>query len=399
MTPIGYLNIDADGKIAGKFYDHEKQTSLITLGRSLRRVEKDPLIAPLIRSFFDWYLVEPRTLKQSAQYMNHLGIKSPRFKGKYSISMIERILKNPFYSGQMRYEHELFSGVHDPIITSREFSDIQSYLSGKSHPMLVKHDFVYRGLIQCAECGCSIVGVRKKKLSGKEYEYYTCSKRRGTCGQKPLKPAEIDIQVHEKLQAVYIDERVWELCKKLIKLHFASQLEKQGSHVEQWGRDLSLLDKKLANLLDAHLSETVTKEDYIAKKNELLNEKAHIEQKIKDGGSSTRHWLLDAETFFDKAHHAFTRFADPDVDISEKKQILRSIGWNLRLFDGNLEWHYKKPFDILATQILDLQPVGTNAFVNYNKKTSSFAESPLLIESWRDAWVQCQICRGVSRAF
>lgn len=381
MAPVGYLNIDKDGKIAGKFYDHAKQTMLLAFGRALKRVEQDPIIGPLMRAFFSWYLLEPRTLRQGADYINRLGIKSSRFKGKFSTSMVERILRNPFYAGLMRYEGELYPGGHDPIITYREFCDIQAFLSGKSHPVLVHHEFVYRGLVQCGECGCAIVGVRKKKPSGKEYEYYTCSKRRAPCGQRPMKPDGINEQVHRFLRDVSIDERVWRLCKQLVKLYFEQHTEQQINIAEQWGRDLALIERKLGNLLDAQISDLISKDDYIAKKNLLLAERVHIEQKIREGGDNARHWLLNAESFFDKAHHAFERFADPDVTIAEKKNILRDIGWNLRLTDGKLTWEYKKPFDVLAERAMTLSTVGTHELGQDKKKNTSLEREVLF---WRD---------------
>lgn len=381
MAPIGYLNIDATGKIAGKFYDHEKQSLLIALNRPLQRVEKDPLLAPLMRNFFEWYLSGSYTLKQSAGYINHLGIKSSRYKGKFSTSMVDRVLRNPFYTGQMRYEGELFPGVHDAILSPGEFQKIQDHITGKSHPVFVKHDFVYRGFLQCGECGCAIVGVHKKKLNGKEYEYYSCSKRRGECVQRPVKPEEINQQVAQYLKNVRIDARVWELCKKLLKLHFGEQLGKQETYTKSWANDLVSIDKKLHNLLNSHLEEVVSKEAYILMKNELMNERARAEEKLRDGGNNTRHWLLDAEHFFDKAHHAYSRFMDPTVTLGEKKSILRDIGWNLRLNNGIVEWHYQKPFDVLALQILDFKTVGTPKFGEDKKKNTSSNEEVVF---WRD---------------
>lgn len=381
MAPAGYLNIDANGRIAGKFYDHDKQSLLMSLGRPLRRIEKDPTTAPLLRDFFEWYLADSRTLKQSAEYINQLGIKSARYKVKFTTSMVERILRNPFYTGQMRYEGELFPGIHDPILSSKEFKIIQEHLTGRAHPVLVKHDYVYRGLVRCDECGCAIVGVHKKKPSGKEYEYYTCSKRRGPCGQRPLKPTDIDAQVHDRLRNVYIDQRVWELCRKLLKLHFGEQIGKQATLSEKWANDLAVIDRRLGNLLDAHVDETISKQDYISKKNELLSERANIEERLRDGGKNTHHWLLDAEDFFDKARHAYSRFADPTVTLPVKKLILRDIGWNLRLNNGILIWHYKKPFDVLATRVLDFKTVGTPVLGEDKKKTTSLEGE---VAFWRD---------------
>ena len=376
MAVIGYLNIDSNGKIAGNFYDHEKQTLLMDVGRPLRRIEIDPIVGTLIRRFFDWYLAENHTLAESVKFINDMGIRSPRFKGKFSKSMVERILRNPFYTGQMRYEGELFPGNHDAMLSVQEFEEIQRRLSLKKHQKLVKQEFVYRGLVKCAECGCSIVGIRKIKPTGKLYEYYTCSKRRGSCSQAPLKPESIDWQVEERLQSVSIDERVWKLCKELLKLHYGQQIEGQVHLREKWEKDMQSIDRRLGKLLDGYVDETIDKESYSAKKNELLRDKRSLEEKLQDGSESTKHWLLDAEEFFDKAHYAYERFADPSSPLEVRQGVLKSIGWNLRLSNGNLEWDYKKPFDILAQRQTVPVAVGTRQFRQDKKKNASaYAEA------------------------
>ncbi len=381
MAPVGYLNVDAQGKIAGNFYDHDKQTQLLKLGRPLRRIEKDPVLAPLIRQFFDYYLAEYRTLKEAAAFMNSLGVKSIRRHGRYSISMVERILKNPFYTGQLRYEGELFAGVHDPIISTKEFELISQRFNGHSHPKVVSYDFVYRGLVRCAECGCSVVGVHKVKPSGKEYEYYTCSKRKGECGQRPSKPADIDIQVEERLRAIQIDERVWELCKKLLHLHYAEQVDSQVLIREKWQKDLGNVDKRTNALLELYISGLLDKEDYTKKKNELLSEKMALTEKLSDSGQATTNWLQQTEDFFGLAHAAYEIFKSPQTTLARKKQIVQDIGWNLEISEGKLNWQYKKPFDFLVERQPAKVSVGTRKYGLAKKKNTSLEREVVF---WRD---------------
>lgn len=384
VAPVGYLNIDAEGKIAGKFYDHEKQTKLIELGRPLRRIEKDPILAPFMRQFFEYCISEYRTLKEAAAFMNSLGMKSPRYRTKYSISMVEKILKNPFYTGQLRYEGELFPAVHDPIISKKEFETITDRFVARSHPKVVSYEFVYRGLVHCAECGGAIVGVHKIKPSGKEYEYYTCSKRKGACAQKPLKPAEIDRQVEERLRAVEIDDRVWELCKKLLRLHHGEQVESLVSIREKWQKDLNNVDKRASALLELYISGSLEKEEYTKKKNELLEEKALLTEKLNDSGQTTTDWLQQTENFFGSAHAAYETFKSPNTTIARKKQVLQDIGWNLELFDGKLNWEYKMPFNILAERKSEFVSVGTPILGEGKKKNASALAEAAFWRAGRD---------------
>ncbi len=381
MVPIGYLNLTPQGTIAGKMYVQDKQTLLHDSGRQLKRVEIDPILGPLMRNFFDWYMASPHTLKESAEYINGLNIKSPRRKGKYSTSMVERILKNPFYAGQLLYEGEIFAGAHDPIITTNEFEGIQRFLKGNAHPQTTKHDFPLRKLAKCNNCGCAMVGVRKRKRSGKVYEYYTCSRRRGPCTQPPMTIPAVHELAGRRLREVYMEKEDWLLCKRLVALHFSDQIQKDEDTKQHVQRELIGVQKRLDALLDMHLSELLTKEEFLEKKNALMSEKSRLEQATKVVHAGRRHWLFEAEEFFDKAYHAFDRFTDPETPLEEKKTIVREIGWNLRISGENLMFDFKKPFNILAERHAEKQAVGT-LYLGEDKKKNTSSEDE--VSFWRD---------------
>lgn len=378
MAPIGYLNIDKDGKIAGKFFDLEKQNKLGQLMRPLKRVELDPVLAPLMQQFFEYCLTEKRTLREAADFINSLGIKSSRLKSEFTKSMVDRILRNPFFYGKMLYEKELFDGDHEPLISKGEFDKIQTYLERQSRPVTVKHDFTYRGLVKCGECGYSVIGTRKQK-SGKDYEYYSCSKRgKKKCSQKTIKPSELDAQVEEKLKQVYIDERIWRLCQKLLKLHYGDQVKRQLDIRAQWEKQLKAVEQKLNRLLDLHISGMIEQENYLSKKKELMSEKTALQEKLNDSAESTSHWLQETEEFFHLAHAAYDTFKRGDL--KAKKKMVKTIGWNLTLQDGILNWEYRKPFDALVRPNLTLEAVGKTKICEGKKKSASSVEEAVF---WR----------------
>ena len=55
--------------------------------------------------------------------------------------------------------------------------------------------------------------------------------------------------------------------------------------------------EKLDRLLDAHLEGIISKEEYLAKKQKILNQKIEVEQKLKDFKRKGNHWLEPAKNF------------------------------------------------------------------------------------------------------
>jgi len=66
--------------------------------------------------------------------MFSLGLAGPKRGKKMSLSSVEHILKNPFYSGHFLYRGELHQGSHKPMITKKLFDKIQQVLKDKGKP-------------------------------------------------------------------------------------------------------------------------------------------------------------------------------------------------------------------------------------------------------------------------
>jgi len=72
-------------------------------------------------------------LRQIKEKFNALGLRGKSNNG-LAISNYQTILKNPIYTGLMRYNGELYEGKHEPIITKKLFDDVQEVMTRKSKP-------------------------------------------------------------------------------------------------------------------------------------------------------------------------------------------------------------------------------------------------------------------------
>ena len=57
------------------------------------------------------------------------------------------------------------------------------------------------------------------------------------------------------------------------------------------------LEDKLDKLLDAHLEDVISKDEYTAKKQKILNQKIEISEKLKSFEQNGNHWLEPAKKF------------------------------------------------------------------------------------------------------
>lgn len=378
-APIGYLNMDRNGRIAGKLFDTKKQVMLEQSGRMLKRIELDPILAPKMREFFEEALKGNRNLRELSDFAFSLGIRSQRLQKKQGISQINAILTNPFYYSKILLKGQLYHGVHDRIITETEFNEIQTILHDRSKPRAKRMNFAFRGQIRCGVCGLCMVGYTKIKPSGKSYTYYMCSKRRGNCGQRGITLKNLEDQIEIKLNEVAINDRLWRLCLELLKESYGGQIEAQTKQVKVWENQKRVLEMKLKRLLDLRIDGAVSDEEYQSKKGDLSAEKQELNNLIANAQANNSGWLKKAEEFFNDAHSVYETFKNGSPE--EKRIAVAKFGFNLTLKDGLLSWEFKKPFNFLVERSSETDySVGTQDRAVLATQNANFASQ---VNFWR----------------
>lgn len=101
-----------------------------------------------------------------------------------SLSMIYKILKNPYYYGEFEFPKnsgQWYTGNHEPLITKELFELVQEQLKVPVKSKWGAKDFPYKRLMTCYSCGSTIVGEERKKLykNGTTgiFMYYHCSRQ------------------------------------------------------------------------------------------------------------------------------------------------------------------------------------------------------------------------------
>ncbi len=240
----------------------------------------------------------------------------------------------------MRYGGEIHEGKHEPIITKKLFDQCQDVMKQRAHPMKRGEKlFVFRNLLKCAECGCSITAEQKfkrqKNGNTHEYIYYRCTKKKGTCSQPFIREELLASQIDKQIQKVslpqdWADTMLSELDKQENDSAQSVALVAQNLKTE-----ISSIETKLDSLLDAHLEKTITPEEYTTKKNKLLNQKITLDQKLKDFERKGDRTLELTKKFISSAKQA-TIVSTRD-NLEEKRKFFQKLGSNPHLNRREIE--------------------------------------------------------------
>ena len=325
----GYLNLDRNGVISGKRFTNEKQALLESLGRELKRIEQDPIEAPLIRKLLDMALTGAYNLRQLQEEGFKIGLKGKNSGKMLAKQTVSTLLSDIFLTGRFEWKGEVFDGIHDPILTNAEFNRIQNILFSRSRPKKNKRDYTYQTLVYCPLC--------HKPMSGdfqKGNHYYRCCYAKGKqaicSNKKHIRQDDLDAEIEKTLLNLVIPKGVVEWGLRHLKEQYLQEnktLECKRVLLEQ---NLREEKSKLTRLTSKWLSpknadgSLLTDEDYKMQKGVIQSALRNYEEQLTDVDGNEKGWLHRCEQFFIKLRNLPDEFNQKDV--IGKKVLLQAIG-------------------------------------------------------------------------
>src|SRR3989344_74155 len=244
--------------------------------RERKTCEPDPHEASIIKELFELYATGNYSILEIQDWLAEKNIVSRTGTG-LGHSVINNILKNPFYFGKIRWHGESKKGNHVPII-QKDLFDTCQYVLAKHRDFLLRrrtHDFLLRGFINCAECGQRYTAEwhkneKKFKSRGGKIAYYHCPKRdRNNCPSPYIEMTNLEKQVAEQFKNMQFSEEFVNLvlAKAREKIEFNRQsASSQRQAIMNLRTSLELRRNKLEdNLLDG----TIDRETYRRKHSEI----------------------------------------------------------------------------------------------------------------------------------
>lgn len=261
--------------------------------------------------------------------------------------MVHRMLRNPVYAGVLRYgDYPEVKGTWEPLVSMEKWKVLQDVLDDKTKPIFRRRDHAFKGVMKCDRCGLSITAYTKIKPNGKEYTYYSCTKRKGNCGNPPVTENYLNEYFYEKCRMIRISpERLAQLKNytfQYLEDSFKSEVEQRADIEKQ----INLALDKQNKLLELRLSEELSKEEYLSKKEEINQEVMRLEELRKDSTYSRKEIRDRLELLFEKLGSIDKAFEEGSIQ--QKREIILEIGENITLNNKEVRWNFQKPWDSMV---------------------------------------------------
>ena len=291
--------------------------------------------AELLVAIFDIYAKGQSTFQDISDYLFARGIKTAGGR-RYPKDKIKIILKNPFYYGHFRYGGEIHEGKHAPLISKKLFDEVQVVIKRRSHPTKgLTEPQAFCGLLRCP-CGMMITAENKTKHQKNgnihRYVYYRCSRKNKQvrCVEPSVRSELLDRQLSDLLGGFALP-LAWHksVCSR-IEHDLAAEKATFGKQIGVLQTEITALSGKLQRLLDSFLDGIIEKDEYTAKKAEIMSKKKSLEEQVGDLTIGKSEWVEPLRNWLDKAV-SICEVAKSDDQNAKKSLLLEIFGLNLLL--------------------------------------------------------------------
>ncbi|MFC1622774.1 recombinase family protein [Patescibacteria group bacterium] len=383
FAPKGYLNIDKDGKIAGKNFDLEKQNALASYNRKLKRIEKDPSINSSIAKLYEECAKGNKTIDDLNDLAFDWGLTGVRSGDKLKKSSMQRILTNPFYYGAIRWRGQIIEPEelpeetrHEPTVSRELFNKVQEVLGLRGTPHGTKRFYTYSNLIKCGVCGGNISG-----LTSKGHAYYRCCKCKGI---GYLREEELERQVKKEVLKMTVDEDFYNLAMEEINKANNEEISQRKAVERRQQAELNQHQQRLDNLLKLKISpsnqsgELLTDEEFLQQKRETLKNMQSIREKMENTAGQSQNWFDNCVNYVEFNKNLYQKFQKSTPE--QKRGIFQFIYYNPTITAQILDKSEQSPHKFIISANLEKQ-LTTTAKNGFNKtKTPAYAS---VSSNWR----------------
>jgi DNA invertase Pin-like site-specific DNA recombinase len=335
---LGYLNVPLD---------------------EAKRLRKDIIIDPerahLVQKMFELYATGNYSLETIRVKVTELGLRT-RLGNKLSKSGVENILKESFYYGLAVSKKYNQTWVHNfpRLITKELFDKCQEVrVKRKKTPYkALSKDFIFKGLLKCQNCGCTMSAEMKTKPSGKTFVYYSCTNAKGICKrvyvpEKTLLEPIYDVlgrfeSITEEAQNDLVDE---------LRKNTEAEVVFHKAQINRVRTEYDNLKAKDDRLLEAFLDQSITKDIYDKKHQEYQDQIQVLEIELSEHRKADYDYQTTVATVISVARRAKPIFENSS-EPAEKRAFLNYLLQNPTVNGKKLDFTLASPFN-LVLQLAD----------------------------------------------
>lgn len=319
-------------------------TGYKTLGEKGHKIHVlDDAVAPFVVKMFELYASGDYSLSALTDKMYSIGLRS-RSGRRITKSRIHVLLTDPFYIGKIRWNDKIFPGKQEPLISEEVFNTVHQILTGRNTPKYSKHNFLYRGLIRCAECSGTITWETQKG-----HIYGHCNHYRNCQQQSWTEENVVDHQLLQGFNKLEIqNEHIVNWLREALRQSHKDEIKYYESSVGALNKNLGIIQNRIDRIYDEKLDGAIDKDTYDRRFYEYSSERQRLLQEINKNANANDKYFELGSNIYELSQNAQAIYQNAK-DIDMKHKLIRLVFDNLSLNEGKLTYTYTLPFKLLSS--------------------------------------------------
>lgn len=294
----------------------------------------DPLRAPLVKLAFELYASRRHSFRTLLAELQRRGLAN-RSGRRLSMCGLETLLNNPFYTGVIHIKRTgmTYRGVHERLISPNLFARVQAIKSGKSGPMVTRHDHTYRGLFRCGHCNGPMVPELQKG-----HVYYRCKTRE--CSTKTVREETLGCAIEACLARMQLTEA--DAAAFLTRMDAWVANASSNEQEKAWQLRKAALEERIDRLTDALVDHLIDRDAFSDRRKRLALEEEALEvERFEMGNRAEKAAHMRSLAELSKSLCLSHKLADA----AEKRRLVEMTTSNRRVFGKEV---YLEPSNWLA---------------------------------------------------
>lgn len=339
-------------------------------GRKIHIIDEET--APIIRKMFEMYATGEHSLKKLMGEVYDMGLRSVNGV-KVQKSRLHRLLRDPFYIGTNVWHGQETQGNQEPLIDIELFEKVQKMLTSKCTPKYAKHDYLFKGLFKCNECGGTATWERKKGIMyGHCNHYRQCSVRQWS-KEKTIE----DIFLNEFAQFKIENPRLMNWLGRALKETNKNESEFYLDSINQLEKQRIVLKRRLDTMYIDKIDGKITEEFYEGKKKEYSIELLQIDKKIVEHTTATQTAQERRVKLYEMAQEGKEKYEKGEPN--KRRELVKMAFCNLKLEGDKIFYDLEDDFALLkglarktnSSKLGKLIDTGDNIFEQYDLTKAS----------------------------
>jgi len=255
---------------------------------------------------------------------------------------VERILKNPFYTGSFLWNGALFRGKYTPLLSRTRFDLVQEAIGNRKKGKQRKHTFAYSGLLLCGKCGCLVTAELKKG----RYVYYHCTKSKGSCDEIYYREEDLAPQFDAIVKGITIDPNIRDWLVQALKESHKDETAYNQQTISRLQSELLKLKNRLDQLYLDKVDGKISEGFWMEKSREWQTDQDRMLDQMRAHQGADRRYFDDGLKLLELASRAYELYAKQLPE--QKNKFLKIVLSNCTLEHATVRPTYKKPFDLFA---------------------------------------------------